>query len=163
VRVVMLRSYVRAFYLQRRKRELERALGGYPLYDPPHKIEERLLTKEKAEENFAYFMGVRLERVAYLQGWLHRHFGVTATLDEKGVRALSRWGNDYTGFLLVKRANGRATQTILPTIHRGRARMPDTTSCLIWASRWAKPSSPIAPRCTGLSTPSPPFFPTLPK
>jgi hypothetical protein len=105
----MLRSYVQAFYLQRRRRELERALGGYPLYDPPHKIEERLLTKEKAAENFAYFMGVRLERVAYLQGWLHRHFGVTATLDEKGVRALSRWGNDYAGFLLVKRANGRAT------------------------------------------------------
>jgi hypothetical protein len=109
VRIVMLRSYLQTIYLRRRTRDLERALGGYPLYDPPHKIEERLLTKEKATENFDYFMGVRLARVAYLQDWLQRHFGVTATLDEKGVRALSRWGNEYAGFLLVKRANGRPT------------------------------------------------------
>jgi hypothetical protein len=47
----MLRSYVQTIYLRRRTRELERALGGYPLYNPPHKVEERLLTKEKAAEN----------------------------------------------------------------------------------------------------------------
>jgi hypothetical protein len=54
-------------------------------------------------------MGARLKRVAYLQGWLQRRLGVTLTLDEKGVRALSRWGNEYAGFLLVKGANGRPT------------------------------------------------------
>jgi hypothetical protein len=39
VRVVMPRAYVQAIYLQRRKRELEHALGEYPLHDPPHKVE----------------------------------------------------------------------------------------------------------------------------
>ena len=28
-----------------RKRRLERALREYPLYDPPHKVEERLLSR----------------------------------------------------------------------------------------------------------------------
>jgi hypothetical protein len=27
-----------------RKRRLKRALQGYPLYDPPHKVEEQLLS-----------------------------------------------------------------------------------------------------------------------
>jgi hypothetical protein len=71
----MLRSYVQAIYLQRRKRELQRALGEYPLYNPPHKVELRLLTKERAAESFDYFMAVRLVRVAYPQSWLQRHSG----------------------------------------------------------------------------------------
>jgi len=102
----MLRPYVQAISVRPRKAKLERALGEYPLYDPPHKVEEYLLSREQAAENFDYFMRVRLERVAYFQGWLQRHFGVTVTLDEQGVRALSRWGNKYAGFLLVKGTDG---------------------------------------------------------
>ena len=86
-----------------RKRWLERALRDYPLYDPPHKIEERLLPKEKAAENFDYFMRVRQQRLAYLQSWLRRHFDVTVTLDEQGMRALNRWGNKYAGFFIVQK------------------------------------------------------------
>lgn len=89
-----------------RQRYLRRALRGYPLYDPPHKVEERLLSREKAIENFDYFMQVRQQRAAFFQSWLRRHFRVAATPDEGGVRALSRWGNRYAGLLLYHEGLG---------------------------------------------------------
>jgi hypothetical protein len=92
-----------------RKLWLKRALRDYPLYDPPHKIEERLLSKEKAAENFDYFMGVRQRRVAYFRDWLRRYFWVSVSPDEKGVRALNRWGNKYAGILLVLGPDGHPT------------------------------------------------------
>jgi len=94
-----------------RKRHLERALRGYPVYDPPHKIEERLLSKEKATENFDYFMRVRLDRCAYLTHWLRQHFGVQVSLDEEGLRRLCRWGNKYAGLLLVEDGNGHLSKS----------------------------------------------------
>jgi hypothetical protein len=94
-----------------RKLWLRRALRDYPLYDPPHKVEERLLTKERATENFDYFMRVRQQRVAYFRDWLRRNFGVIITLDEKGVRALSRWGNKYAGLLLDEGPGGDPTDS----------------------------------------------------
>src|SRR5215471_7309570 len=92
--------------LSQARLDMERALHDYPLYDPPHKIEERRLPKEKAAENFDYFMRVRMQRVAQLRDWLRQHFAVTVTLDEDGVRALGRWGNDYAGWLLARGAEG---------------------------------------------------------
>jgi hypothetical protein len=89
-----------------RKLWLRHAWRGYPLYDPPRKVEERLLSKEEANENFEYFMRVRLQRVSYFRDWLLRYFGVTVTLDEKGIRALNRWGNKYAGLLLVVGPDG---------------------------------------------------------
>lgn len=53
-------------------------------------------------------MAVRLQRLAYFQGWLRRYFGVVLTLDEKGIRRLNRWGNKYAGLLLVVGADGHA-------------------------------------------------------
>jgi hypothetical protein len=90
---------------------LRRALRGYPLYDPPHKVEEYLLSREKADENFEYFMRVREERVAYFKNWLRRDFYVAITADENGVRELNRWGNRYAGLLLVTDGNGRVTRS----------------------------------------------------
>jgi len=92
-------------------RRLRRALEAYPLYDPPHKVEERLLSEELAVENFHYFMGVRLDRVAYVRDWLRQKFGYKVTLDEKGIRALSVWGNKYAGLLLKLRADGYPTSS----------------------------------------------------
>jgi|GEM_PF-2514583 len=94
-----------------RKFWLKRALRGYPLYDPPQKVEERLLTKELAAENFEYFMRVRQRRMAHFQDWLHRYFFITLTPDAKGVRALNRWGNKYAGLLLNVGPNGRPTSS----------------------------------------------------
>lgn len=92
-------------------RRLRRALEAYPLYDPPHKVEERLLSEELAVENFHYFMGVRLDRVAYVRDCLRQKFGYKVTLDEKGIRALSVWGNKYAGLLLTLRADGYPTSS----------------------------------------------------
>jgi hypothetical protein len=89
-----------------RKLYLERALRGYPLYNPPHKVEERLLSRKLADENFDYFIRVRQERAAFFQSWLHRYFWVALTPNEKGVRALNCWGNKYAGLLLYREGPG---------------------------------------------------------
>jgi len=94
-----------------RKLRLQSALHAYPMYDPPHKVEEYLLPKKKAAENFDYFMRVREQRVAYFRDWLRQHFKVTVTFDEKGVRALSRWGNKYAGLLLAIGPDGHPTDS----------------------------------------------------
>ncbi|KAA5594936.1 hypothetical protein, partial [Blastochloris sulfoviridis] len=75
-------------------------MRGYPVYDPPHKVEERLLSRERATENFDYFMQVRQQRAAFFRDWLRRWFWVRLTPDKMGVRALNRWGNRYAGLLL---------------------------------------------------------------
>jgi len=90
---------------------LRRALRDYPLYDPPHKVEERLLSREQAVENFDYFMRVRAERVAYFRSWLYRNFWVTVGPDENGVRALNEWGNRFAGLLLTTGADGRVARS----------------------------------------------------
>jgi hypothetical protein len=94
-----------------RKLWLQRALRDYPLYDPPHKVEERLLAREQALENFDYFMHVRHQRVAYFRDWLRSYFGVTITPDAKGIKALNRWGNKYAGLLLYERKPSEPTHS----------------------------------------------------
>jgi hypothetical protein len=94
-----------------RKLWLRHTLRRYPLYDPPNKVEERLLSPEKARENFDYFMQVREQRVAFFYEWLHRHFWITLTPDSDGVRALNRWGNRYAGLLLERNPRGNLTHT----------------------------------------------------
>jgi hypothetical protein len=126
-------------HVRLRNRRLRRALRGYPLYDPPHKVEERLLAREKAVDNFDYFMRVRQQRVDYFREWLRRHFGVTVTLDEKGVRALSRWGNKYAGLLLDQRPGGDPTDSYFTYDPPWTGRMLDTMSFSTWGSRSAKP------------------------
>src|SRR4051812_32360629 len=90
---------------------LWRVMKDYPLYDPPHKLEERLLSKAQAAENFDYFMRVRMHRMAYFRDWLRRYFRVRLTPDTKGVKALNRWGNKYAGLLLEAKPNGNPTDT----------------------------------------------------
>lgn len=79
---------------------VRRALKGYPLYDVPHKKSEQKLSEGEARENFDYFMCVRLERLAFFRNWLRTNFGVVATLDGDGIRAVSRWVDDYGGGLI---------------------------------------------------------------
>lgn len=98
-------------HMQLRKLWLRWAGRRYPLYDPPHKIEERLLSRDKATENFDYFMRVRKERRTYFEGWLRRNFGVALTPDMKGVAKLTCWLNRYGGLLLVVGPDGNPTDT----------------------------------------------------
>jgi hypothetical protein len=77
-----------------------RALKGYPLYDVPHKQAEAALPESQAQENFDYFMKVRLDRLAFFQKWLLDNFEVKASLDGDGVRAVSQWVDDYGGGLI---------------------------------------------------------------
>jgi hypothetical protein len=77
-----------------------RALRGYPLYDVPHKRAEKTMTEAEAQENFDYFMSVRLGRFAFFVDWMRRNFAVEATLDGEGLTAVSNWADDYGGGLI---------------------------------------------------------------
>ena len=92
-----------------RKLWLQRTLRNYPPYDPPYKVEERLLPPEKARENFDYFMRVRHQRMAYFREWLRRYFRIVLKPDTNGVEALNRWGNKYAGLLLEAKPSGGPT------------------------------------------------------
>ena len=104
-------NFLRAWLLKKRKSRLERALSEYPPFDPPQKVEERLLSRAEAAENFDYFMRVRLDRLAYFRTWIDQRFGFKISLDESGVRELSHWGNEYAGFLLLKGPDGHPTSS----------------------------------------------------
>ena len=41
------------------------------------------------QENFAYFMRARLDRLAFFQKWLRERFGAKATLNGDGLLALN--------------------------------------------------------------------------
>ena len=85
---------------KRRQSRLRQALLKYPLYDPPHKAEERVLPVEQALENFRYFMDVRTERVAYFMQWLRDEFGVDASLEPAGIDATLDWARDYVPVIM---------------------------------------------------------------
>jgi hypothetical protein len=89
-----------------------RAIANYPVYDVPNKQEERTLDEPRVQENFDYFMRVRLDRLAFFQKWLREWFGVNATLDGNGLLALNAWVNAYGGGLIGDQFN---TQTIFET------------------------------------------------
>jgi hypothetical protein len=108
---LILEAYMLLLPVWLRKFWLNRALRGYPLYDLPHKVEERLLSREQAVENYDYFMRVREQRVAYFRNWLYRNFWVSVSPDEKGVRALNEWGNRFAGLLLTTGADGRVASS----------------------------------------------------
>ena len=77
-----------------------RAIVNYPIYDVPNKQEERTLEEPRVQENFVYFMRVRLDRLSFFQQWLREWFGVRATLNGNGLLALNEWGNAYGGGLI---------------------------------------------------------------
>jgi hypothetical protein len=80
--------------------KVRRAIRDYPLYDVPNKQAEETLDEALMEENFAYFMRVRLDRLVDFQKWLHDWFGVRASLDGAGLLTVSTWINDYGGGLI---------------------------------------------------------------
>ena len=77
---------------------VKEATANYPFYDRPHKQKPTLLYE--AQENFDYFMRVRLDRLALFQSWLMTHFDVNASLDRDGASAASRWVDRYGDALL---------------------------------------------------------------
>ena len=83
-----------------RQQKLQRALADYPIYDPPHKVEERLLPKEKALENFQYFLDVRQERVRFFTDWLVSKFGIEASNELNGIWNTIDWAENYVGILM---------------------------------------------------------------
>src|SRR5262245_47094335 len=93
---------------KRRQSRLRQALLKYPLYDPPHKAEERVLPAEKALENFRYFTDVRTQRVAYFVQWLRDEFGIEASLESAGMDATLDWARDYVPVIMPSDNIGRS-------------------------------------------------------
>lgn len=83
-----------------RRRRLQRALANYPVYTAPHRTEERILSKEKALENFQYFLDVRIDRVLFFNSWLSREFGVDASLEPNGIERILDWADQYIPIIM---------------------------------------------------------------
>jgi hypothetical protein len=83
-----------------RQQKLGRSLSGYPLYNPPHKAEERILEKEKAVENFQYFLSVRQSRIEFLYNWIRREFGIKLDPGEGNIDELLDWAERYVPVLV---------------------------------------------------------------
>jgi hypothetical protein len=81
-------------------RKARRAIHGYPVYDVPNKQEEETLDETRVQENFAYFMRARLDRLSFFQKWLREWFRVNATLDGDSLLALNVWITAYGGGLI---------------------------------------------------------------
>jgi hypothetical protein len=88
-----------------RYQRTRRAIAGYPIYDVPNKHNEGALRKEQIDENFAYFMEVRLQRLAFFRSWLSDHYGVEAPLNGDGILAIEKWADLY-GVGLVANPDG---------------------------------------------------------
>ncbi len=82
-----------------RRRWLAKAMLGYPVYDPPHRSEERLLSREDAIQNFNYFMQHKDDRTTHFRKWLKKYFGINITDDQMGFRNLNSWAVSYSGLL----------------------------------------------------------------
>ena len=83
-----------------RRNKARRALTGYPRYDPPFKVEERLLKRPDAIKNLEYFHSVRKERHGFFVVWLATHFGTAISNDRAGVKVLNEWAFKYVGPML---------------------------------------------------------------
>jgi hypothetical protein len=90
----MLWFETRAIKLSR----VKSASANYPFYDRPHKQKPKF--QRQAQENFDYFMRVRLQRLGFFQGWLRTHFNVNPSFDSGGASAVSRWVDRYGEALL---------------------------------------------------------------
>jgi|SRR5882762_1815560 len=86
---------------EKRLARIKEATASYPFYDRPHKQKPTLLYE--AQENFDYFMRVRLDRLAFFQHWLMTHFDVNTSFDSDGASAVCRWVDRYGDALLGDR------------------------------------------------------------
>ena len=82
------------------KQRLQLALANYPIYDPPHKTEERLLPIEKALDNFHYFMRVRHDRIHFFRTWLSDRFGVNTSFEKEGIEDTLNWVDAYVPIIM---------------------------------------------------------------
>jgi hypothetical protein len=82
-----------------------RAVQNYPLYDVPHKQVEQSLNEIGVQENFAYFMRVKLSRLYFFKNWLRKSFDVDVDIDGGGLRKLSEWVDRYGGALIGDEAD----------------------------------------------------------
>lgn len=81
-----------------RRKAVEKAVGGYPMYDPPHKVEERLVPRGQAVENFDYFMACRVQRAAHFHSWLNQKFSMT--VDPDSFASIITWAPKFAVFLM---------------------------------------------------------------
>ncbi len=99
----------RLSHTRTKKRFLGQVLGaGYPPYLPPWRVEERVLPRRQAQENFQYFMCVWRNRAEYFRLWLDSFFGLRLEPGAASLAALDRWARDYAGLLLANESVARS-------------------------------------------------------
>jgi hypothetical protein len=78
---------------------IRREMCGYPSYRPPFAKEAGQLTIEEGEQNFAYFLAHKYDRLGSLKQLLAT-FGVSLSFDDAGIREVGAWFHRFGGHLI---------------------------------------------------------------
>lgn len=99
------------------RRKVWKLLTDYPVYTPPHKggwEKKDWMTREQAQENYAFFLAEKDKRIRYLAEFL-AHFDVKLEFTDDGLVALSQWMYRYGAYLRdtekYRRESVRASET----------------------------------------------------
>jgi hypothetical protein len=89
--------HVRHWWAERR---FKRALVGYPVYQPPHRGIEMMMSKGDATENYEFFLASKAGRIDTLRRFLG-FFGLSLDFTDQTKAALDRWLATHAPFLYV--------------------------------------------------------------
>ncbi|WP_400771525.1 hypothetical protein [Methylosinus sporium] len=84
---------------RKRRREVSRALEGYPIYSPPYPGDR--IKKKQGEENYAYFLANKSFRIESVFAFL-RKFSIECDWSENDIVKVGDWLWEYGEFLLPR-------------------------------------------------------------
>jgi hypothetical protein len=91
---------IRHYRHWRNEARLQRALSGYPVYNPPHQGIAKLMPEKNARENHEFFLAKKAARLDALRRFLHP-FGVSLAFTQQTKDALDGWLATYAALLYV--------------------------------------------------------------
>jgi hypothetical protein len=84
------------------RRRVWRTLHNYPVYSPPFRDAEAVLSKSEIAANFKYFLEQKERRVGYLTTYLSQ-FSLALRLEREGLFAVDDWLRRFSGYLVPRR------------------------------------------------------------
>lgn len=75
-------------------------VADYPIYDPPHKTVERLLSQAEAAQNFDYFMDTLPTRRSTLIDWLNKNYYLGVQEGRSGLFVALDWLSNHIGLIM---------------------------------------------------------------
>ena len=94
------RPFVKPQYYFDKLRVKSALQQSYPIYTPPNLKSERDLSRNKAIENFEYFMENRILRVRYFENCVNKNFTIAFDGGANELSSYSRWFFKYAAYLV---------------------------------------------------------------